>query len=197
VQPLTPDLATAFGVKDGKGALVADVNAKSPAARAGLEAGDVVVRFDSEEIDDAGDLARAVGFAKPGQRSGLTVWRDRQRHTIEVTLGEAPAERELGAADERSAAALGLEVGPVTPEVARELDLKDATGVVVTAVQSGGLAADAGLQRGDVIVEIDRTPVTSIADFEKLTSQAGGERVLFRIHRDGGTLYVAMAPATK
>ncbi|HEU5322941.1 MAG TPA: DegQ family serine endoprotease [Methylomirabilota bacterium] len=185
LQPLTPDLAASFGAGDRKGVLVADVVAGSPAAAAGVKQGDVVLRVDGKPVDDPGDLARAVGLARPGQQVKLTVWRDRHERALDVTLKEAPAERQ--------ASRLGLQVQPVTPEIARRLDLKAADGVVVTAVEDGSAASRAGLQRGDVILEVNREPVKSLADFERLTRD--GERVALLLRRGGTSLYVALSPA--
>ncbi|HEV8142915.1 MAG TPA: PDZ domain-containing protein, partial [Methylomirabilota bacterium] len=95
------------------------------------------------------------------------------------------------------ASGLGVTVQPVTPEIARQLDLKHPSGVVVTRVDPDGTAAGAGVQRGDVIVEIDRKPVKSVDDFEKLTTRAGGKQVLMRVQRGGSAIYIAMAPSTK
>ena len=85
----------------------------------------------------------------------------------------------------------------MTPDVARQLDLKTASGVVVTRVEPTGPAAEAGLQRGDVILEVDRKPVKSIEDFEKLTAQSDSKQVLMRVQREGGAIYVALAPPAK
>jgi len=200
LQPLTPDLAASFGVKDAKGALVADVSSDSPAAHAGLKSGDVITEFNGKKIEDPAALARAVGVAKPGDATKLTVWRDRQQKTMDIKLGETPAERTASAAKgdgaATDAAKLGVTVQPLTPEIARQLDLKDTNGVVVTRVDPDGAASEAGLQRGDVIVEIDRKPVKSVSDFEKL-ARAGSKQVLMRVQRGGNAIYIAMAPSTK
>ena len=201
LQPLSPDLAASFGVKEAKGALVADVSADSPAARAGLKSGDVIVEFNGKKIEDPSALARAVAVAKPGESSKLTVWRDRQQTTVEVKLGEQPGERVASAPGERgggkAASPFGVAVQPVTPEIARQLELKNPTGVVVTRVEPSSPAEAAGLQRGDVIVEIDKKPVKSMEDFEKLAAQSAGKQVLLRVQREGSALYIAMAPPTK
>jgi serine protease Do len=200
LQPLSPDLAASFGVKDAKGALVADVSADSPAARAGLKSGDVITEFNGKKVEDPSALARAVAVAKPGETGKLTVWRDQKQTTVDVKLGEIPAERTASAPSERGskgAAGLGLTVQPVTPEIARQLELKNPTGVVVSRVEPSSPADAAGLQRGDVIVEIDKKPVKSMQDFERLTSQLGGKQVLMRVEREGSALYVAMGPETK
>ena len=198
LQPLTSDLATSFGVKDAKGALVADVSPDSPAARAGLKSGDVITDFNGKKVDDPAALARAVALAKPGDTSRVGVWRDRQEKTIELKLGEMPADRGTAAASsgDGETGRLGVTVQPVTPEIARQLDLKDANGVVVTRVEPDGAASEAGLQRGDVIVEIDRKAVKSVEDFEKLAN-AGGKRVLMRVYRGGTALFIALSPPVK
>ena len=197
LQPLTSDLAASFGVKEGKGALVSDVSADSPAARAGVKSGDVILEFNGKKVEDPSALARAVAVAKPGETAKLSVLRDRQPQTIEIKLGELPAERAAAANGPAGSSGLGLTVQPVTPEVARQLDLKNPSGVVVTRVEPSGPAAEAGLQRGDVIVEVDRKPVKSIEDFETLTSQAGSKQVLMRVQREGSAIYLALAPPTK
>jgi serine protease Do len=188
LQPLTPDLAASFGVKDQKGALVSDVVPDSPAARAGLKSGDVVLQYDGKKIDDPGDLARAVGMAAPGHEAKLTVWREKQERTVSVKLNETPTERD--------ASRLGLEVRPVTPDVARQLDLKTTDGVVVTSVEDGSPADAAGIKRGDVIREMNRQPVKTLRDFESITGKLGkDERVTMRVQRGNTSLYVALAPA--
>ena len=196
LQPLTTDLAESFGVKDAKGALVADVAADSPAARAGVKSGDVIVEFNGKKVEDPGALARAVAIARPGETGKVTLWRDRQQKTVELKLGELPAERTASAPGGVGASGFGVTVGPVTPDVARELELKDPSGVVVMRVESGSPADEAGLQRGDVIVEVDRKPVKTVEDFQRLTAQVAGKQVLMRVQRDDGAIYVAMGPAT-
>ena len=199
LQPLTADLAQSFGVKDTKGALVSDVSADSPAAKAGLKSGDVITEYNGKKVEDPSGLARAVGLAKPGETGRVGIWREKQQMTVEVKLGELPADRTAAAtkSEDGSSSGLGLTVQPVTPDIARQLELKETTGVVVTRVDPAGAAGEAGLQRGDVIVEIDRKPVKSADDFEKLTQGAGGKRVLMRVQRGGSALYVAMAPQSK
>jgi serine protease Do len=203
LQPLTSDLAASFGVTEGKGALVSEVSADSPAARAGLKSGDVIMQFNGKKIDDPSALARAVGTAKPGETGKLIVWRDRRQETLEVKLGELPAERTaaLGSTESGDArgtrSSLGLSVQPLTPDIAKELEVKDATGVVVNRVEPSSPADSAGIQRGDVIVEIDRKAVKTVEDFEKLTSQAGAKQVLMKLQRSGTALFVALAPSTK
>ena len=175
-------------MKDGKGALVAEVVPDSPAARAGLKAGDVVTGINGQKVDGPADLARVVGLARPGQDARLTVWRDQQERTLPVKLNEAPGQQQAGA--------LGLQVRPVTPEMVAELGLRSAEGVIVVDVEEGGPAAEAGLRRGDVIVEVNRQPVKTLAEFEKLTQDSGRNgRLALRIQRGGASLYVALGPS--
>lgn len=199
LQPLTPGLAAAFGVSDGRGALVADVVPESPAARAGLRPGDVVRAFEGQPVAGPDDLARLVGRASPGQEVTVTVWRDRQELALRATLGRAPGARPrgpVGVEPRPGTPRLGLEIRPVTPELARELDLRVTEGVVVTRVEPGSPAERAGLARGDVILEVDRTPVRTAADVVRLTREARADRPLtLRVQRGDRALYVAVRVA--
>jgi serine protease Do len=187
LQPLTPDLAASFGAEGQKGALVSEVTPDSPAAKAGLKSGDLILEVDGRRVENPGDLARAVGLADPGRKTKLTVWRDRQQKTVEVVLAEAPGERQISR--------LGFDVRPLTPELARELNRRSTEGVVVTRVEDGTAAAEAGLRRGDVIVEVNRQPVKNLADFERATRDIKkGERLTVRLERGDVALYVAMVP---
>jgi serine protease Do len=185
LQPLTPELAASLGSEGRKGVLVTEVMPDSPAARAGLKAGDVVLEVDGRKIEHPADVARAVGLAAPGRRTKVTLWRDNALHTIAAVLGETPGERHLSR--------LGFEVRPLTPDLARELNRRSAEGVVVARVDEGTAAAEAGIQRGDVIVEVNRQPVRTLADFDRATREARkGERLSVRLERGDAALYVAL-----
>jgi len=187
LQPLTPDLAASFGVDGRKGALISEVSPDSPAARAGLRAGDVVLEVDGSRVESPGDVARGVGLVGPGHTAKLTVWRDKAERSVEIVLGEAPGERQV--------ARLGFEVRPVTADIARQLNRRSTDGVVVTSVEEGTAAAEAGLRRGDVIVEVNRRPVRTLADFDAATRDVKrGERLTVRLERGAVALYVAVVP---
>lgn len=142
VQELTPELARSFGARDTRGVLVAEVVPDSPAARAGLQSGDIITEFDGKPVRNPTDVARAVGLAKPGHQARLTVWRDGGTRTLTARLDEAP-----GIATQ---ARLGLQVAPVTPEVARELQLRSPQGVARAAGHRAAAArADGALRRPD------------------------------------------------
>ena len=197
MQPLTSELAASFGAKDRKGALVADVVADGPAAAAGVKSGDIILEYNGQKVDEPGDLARAVGMAAPGRTAKLKVWRDGQERALDVRMAEQPGERQAmptGASDRQ---ALGLTVRPVTAEVARELELPSTEGVLVEGVASGSAAEKAGIRRGDVIREIDRKPVKSTADFDRLTRATKREQpTTVKLQRGAASLYVAIPPTT-
>ncbi len=187
LQPLTPELAVSFGVKDGKGALVTEVVPDSPADKAGLRSGDVIVELNGKKVENPGALARTVALVPPGRDARLTVWRDKQERSLTVMLREAPGERQ--------ASRLGFEVRPVTADVARERGLRSRDGVMVTRVEEDSEAAEAGLRHGDVVVEVNREPIKTVADFERTTrTLKSGERLAVRVERGRSAFYLAFAP---
>jgi len=195
IQPLTPELAKSFGAKDGKGVLLSEVMSDSPAAKAGMQSGDILLEFQGKKMEAPADLQRAVGFASPGTSAKVKVWRDQGEKTLEVKIGEAPDDqREARGPGPRGGgtSALGLEVRPITPEVARQLNLRVTEGVIVARVEDGSPAEEAGIQRGDVIREINRQKVKSMADFEKATKDTKeGDRLTVLLQRGVMSLYVA------
>ncbi len=196
IQPLTPELAKSFGAKDTKGILVSDVMPDSPAARAGIKPGDIVVEYDGKKMEAPADLQRAVGLTNPGQEVHVKVWRDTGEKTLSFKIGEAPDEREARSPAGRARSMLGLDVKPITPEVAHQLGLSSNEGVVVARVEDGSAAADAGVQRGDVIREVNRQRVRSLADYERLTRDVkDGDRLTLLLQRGQMSLYVAFTVA--
>ena len=192
IQPLTPELAKSFGARESKGVLISDVMADSPAAKAGLQAGDILLEFDGKKLDGPADLQRAVGLATPGTTARTRIWREHAEKVLDLKIGDAPDEREIAARGSRSRSLLGLEVRPITPEIARQLNLRSTDGVVVASVEDGSAAADAGLQRGDVIREVNRQRVAGLLDFERLTKNLKeGDRLTVLLQRGPMSLYVA------
>jgi serine protease Do len=166
---------------------VTEVLPDSPAARAGLRSGDVILEVNGTKVNNPGDLARAIALAPLGRASRLTVWRDKQEHLLSVVLREAPGERQ--------ASRLGFEVQPVTAELAGQLGLRAPEGVVVSSVEQDSEAAAAGLHQGDVLVELNREPIKSLADFERTTRTIkSGERLTLRVERGRNAFYLAFAP---
>jgi serine protease Do len=197
IQGITPDLAQSLGLKDPRGALVADVTADGPAAKAGVERGDVIVGYDGTPIADANTLPMAVASTKIGRTVPLDVVRNGERKTLEVTVhqladDEVALDHSAGAADK---AHWGLALRDLSPEERTRLDLAKDEGVLVAGVRPESPADDAGVQSGDVVLEVDRTAVGSVAELKKAVERAGEtEPLLLLLHRaDGHNQFLALA----
>ena len=182
VQRVTPDLAKTFKLEGSQGALVASVAAGSPAMNAGVKRGDVIVEYDGHRIARSDALPRVVAETPVGKDVALSVKVAR--------LGEAP---ERAVAESNTTAPLGLTVQTLTPALARQFGLHESVGVLVRGVEGASPAADAGVQPGDVIAEIDRQPVKSVDDLERAIDKLHpGSSTLLLVHRNGGDLYIAL-----
>lgn len=191
IQPLTEELAKGFGAKADQGVLVADVLDGSPAAAAGVKAGDIILEFEGKKIAAPEDLPRLVGLTEPGKVVKVKILHEKAEKLLDVKIAEAP-EESVAAAPGRGKAFIGLEVRPLTPELASRLGLSSTQGVVVVDVQEGSPADGAGIQQGDVVREVNRQPVRTVADFERIVGGVKpGERVVMRLQRQGMNLFVA------
>ncbi|MBI1958604.1 MAG: Do family serine endopeptidase [Candidatus Rokubacteria bacterium] len=196
IQPLTPELAKSFGLRDPKGVLISDVVQDSPAEKAGIVAGDIITDFDGKKVDNPQDLQKIVALTAPGKGVPVTVWRDKSHKAMEIKIGDTPDDTVALKSNSRGKSLLGLEVRPITPELARQLNLRGAEGVVVMRVEEESPAAEAGLQRGDVIREVNRQRVRSVQDFERTTrGLKEGDRVTLLLQRGPQALYVAFTVA--
>jgi serine protease Do len=192
IQPLTPDLAKGFGLKEPNGVLISDVVQDSPAAVAGVTSGDIIIEFDQKKVDSPQELQKAVASTQPGRAVPLKVWRDKGEKTLEIKIGETPDDNVALKSTNKGKSLLGLDVRPITPELARQLNLRNPEGVIVFSVDDESAAAEAGLQRGDVIREVNRQRVRSLPDFEKATKDVKeGDRVTVLLQRGPQSLYVA------
>ena len=194
IQPLTADLATSLGIRQTSGALVSSVAPDSPAAHAGVKRGDVITAFNGEPISDANTLRNRVADTTPGSQATLTVVRDGGEHRMTVQLGEMrESERhaqrgEPAGGDDTS---FGVAVTPITPELASQLGLSSrAKGLVVQEVQPESPAAEAGLQPGDVIEEVNRQPVSRVDQLRAAVGNASDRPMLLLVNRDGADLYL-------
>jgi serine protease Do len=195
VQPMTSDLARSLGLSDVRGALVASVQADGPAARAGLQRGDVILDVNGTAVTDSNSLRNRIASQAPGSRAALTILRDGRQETVNAVLGELPNtkmaanDREGGSGQGR----FGLAVEPVTPDVAHQLGLKSARGLVVNNVAPGSPASDAGVRPGDVIEQVNRKPVSSVSELQDALKASGERPALLLLNRQGSSLYVALA----
>jgi serine protease Do len=194
IQEMTPELAKSFGLKEKKGALVAEVVSGSPAEKAGIEQGDVIVEFDGKEVTDSKDLPRMVASTPVGKAVTIKLSRSGKVLERQVKVGEMEEKVEV-AKTPSTKKSLGITVQNVTPEIAKGLGLKNDTGVVVTRVEPGSPAANAGIQAGDVIHEVNRKPVKNVEDFiQKVEKAKDQDHVLLFLQRGQNNLFAAVTP---
>ncbi|MEE9607161.1 MAG: Do family serine endopeptidase [Myxococcota bacterium] len=196
IQRVTPELAEHLELNEEKGALVSKVLADGPADDAGLEHGDVIVEFDGHEIGDWNELPRVVAATPVDRRAEVTVLRNGKRKTFKVAVGELEAsEPRTRLASKEGVSDFGLHAQNLTAELAERLGLDDAKGVVVTNVEVGSAASEAGLRRGDVILEVDRNDVKNVADL-RAKLEGSDESALLLIRRGDATLFVPIKRET-
>ncbi|HEX8166990.1 MAG TPA: Do family serine endopeptidase [Beijerinckiaceae bacterium] len=191
IQPVTKDLAEGLGLKADKGALVANAQDGTPAAKAGLKSGDVIVAVNGEKVADARELTRRIGAMKPGAKTEITYLRDGRERTATIELAPQPGEKQASLEPSRGfddgLPKLGLELAP-----ARDGE----EGVVVAGVDPDGPAAQKGIKDGDVILEIGGQPVAKPADVKaglEAAYKAGKKAVLMRVKSREGVRFVAIA----
>jgi len=216
IQEVTPDIAQATGLDKAEGALVADIQPNSPAAKSDLKRGDVIVGYNGKPVKELRDLTRLVADTPVGQDATLTVWRDGAKQSVSVQIAKLQADQEAAASpnDENGsgdnsdngngssdvtgqpAAALGLTLSRITPDVRQQFEIPDAVkGVVVTDVDANGPAAQQGIQPGDVIEQVAQKDVTTPREVQSLAQQARAAHrnaVLLLVNRQGNELYVAV-----
>jgi serine protease Do len=194
IQEVTPELAKSFALKDNKGALVSQVVPNSPAEKAGIEQGDVILQFDGKEVSDSKELPRIVASTPVGKSVTVKIARDGKVTDRQVKLGEMEEKAEA-AKTPSTHKRLGIAVQNLTPEIAKGLGLKKETGVVVTQIEPGSPASDAGIQTGDVIREVDRKPVKDVEDFaQKIEKAKDQDNVLLFVQRGENSLFAAVTP---
>ncbi|MSP39322.1 MAG: DegQ family serine endoprotease [Deltaproteobacteria bacterium] len=190
VQKVTLEIAESFGMKQARGALVAEVLKGSPAERAAVKAGDIIVEFDRKEIKDSSDLPIQVARVAPGTTVQVRVLRDGKEISLPLTVGEMKDNEVVTSVQEGG---LGLTVQPLTPQLAENLGLERAEGLVITAVKPGSAAEEAGLKTGDVISEINRQPIKSLADYNReLARNDKAKSLLLLVRRGESSLFLAL-----
>jgi serine protease Do len=198
ISDVTPDEAKFFDVKNASGALVSQVEPDSPAAKAGIKVGDVITGLDGKPVSDAGELQVAVGQKQPGTKIDLTVMRSGKSMQLPVTLEAmgARANNEQATTSENGKPRWGLGLQDLSPELRNQIGApNDVQGAIVERVTPGSSADDAGIQRGDIITEVNRHPVHSAADVQReLSSVPKGEDALLLVWSNGGSTFRVLHP---
>ncbi len=193
IQPVTPDLAKQFGIKDDKGALVGDVVEEGPAEKAGIQRGDVIIEFDGQEVTDPSSLRNSVAGTSPGKKVTLKIMREGKMQKVDVTIAELPADMQK-MRGEYDNLLKGVMVQGLTPELKKNLDIpKRITGVVVTDVEEGSPAGGL-LMQNDVIIEVNRKRISGTKDYEAVVSKIkSGQDILLLVFRNGSTTYLSLS----
>jgi serine protease Do len=208
LQNLSPDLAQQFGLKDTHGAIVGNVTPGAPGDKAGLKSGDIITALDGNKVEDSNDLTMQVISHSPGSTVRLDVVRNGQPTTVNVTLGQRPTAVDWterahqndnnGTSDDNgnsnNATVRGITVEQLTPDLAQQVQVPPGTkGVVVDDIdQASSAAGVVALGRGSVIVAVDRHPVNSVQDFQRLVNQAQGKSVLLTVNNGGQTSFTVL-----
>jgi serine protease Do len=193
IQDVTEALAKSFGRPDANGALVSQVVPGSPAEKAGVKTGDIVLDFNGTPITGSAQLKNMVGQTKVGAAAKLSIWRDKKTVTVNVTIAHRTAEVMAAAAPKaETSAELGVTVEKMTPKVASKLGLKEHKGLIIKEVNPEGRGAAMGLTKGDVILEVDSKPISSVPEFNNEVEQAKKNGVIrLTIQRGSATIYLA------
>ncbi len=190
IQRITPELAASLGLTGDDGALVGDVIPESPAAGAGIQRGDVILKFNNIEIKKMEELPKIVAGTRPDQVVPVLVIRDGHEKSLNVTIARLKSKEEKVASLDNK---LGATVQNITPELAESLNLDSSAGVLVSEVAPGQPAKVSGLRRGDIILEVNRNPVNNVDEFNQavIKTQKKGTALML-VKRDGTTIYVAV-----
>jgi serine protease Do len=203
IQEVTSDLAEEFGVKDLKGAIVSGVMKESPAEKAGIKQGDVLLQFNGKDVEDTGQLRNMVSQTPIGSKVKMKLFRNKKEMDVEVTiaeqpkkLGEAATEQEPGDNQEESNALSGVTVREITPELARRFSIKEGdAGVIVVKIDPGSKAFEAGIRPGDMVTQINQKDIATIEDYNKAVLKLKAkERILLLIRRKGEDLFLTIRP---
>ena len=200
VQDVTEEIAKSFNLKTARGALVGDVVKDGPAEKAGIKRGDVIIKFNSDEIENSHELVRKAGTSEIGKKIEIVLIREGKEKTVTVTMEEYPSEsiefgeseaEEEGAGEEE--AKLGISVQELSPDIAERLGARGVKGVVISGIESGSSGEEVGLKRGDIIREINRKQINNIKEFKREIKKANlKEGILLLIQREETTFFITL-----
>jgi serine protease Do len=205
IQSLDKDMAESLGLKDTKGALIANVSKGSAAEKAGIKRDDVVTAINGEKVEDSNVLRNKVAATKPGSEVKLTIVRDSKEQEVTVKLDELTTDKikannpesgdDKSAGKAESNGKLGVDLEPLTPEISKQLKLPaDTKGVVVSEVDPEGAAAEKGIEQGDVITGINGAEVETLEDVKTALDKSAGKPVRLLVNKRGNVIYVTVKP---
>ena len=194
IQTITPDLAKALEVEEQRGALVSDVSADSPAEKAGIKRGDIIIDFAGHKINDSHDLPAKVAATPVGEEVEIIVIRDGKEKQLTVSVGELVADGSvLGKEDGAGKGKWGMHLHDLDEKVAAQLRVDASEGVAIVGVEPGSAAAEAGLRKGDVIIEVNRNAVESVSEVkQQLRDAEDKDKLLLLVQRENGKFYVPL-----
>jgi serine protease Do len=197
IQEVTPDIAKAFNVPSAEGALVGDVSPDSPGAKVGLQKGDIITALNGQKIADYHDLRLRISQTPPGTSIKMEVYRNGQKQEMTATLSEFPEKAQAAENSPQGESPVldGVQVENLTPDIVQQLNLPSSThGVVITRVDPDSTAAETGLERGDLIQEVNRKPINNVEQFRAAVRGASNQPLLLLINRGGSSSYVVISP---
>jgi serine protease Do len=192
VQNVSPEMQKTLNLPTGNGAIISQVEKRSPAEKAGLRTYDVIVSIDGKPVRDNAELRNVVANLNPGSKATLEILRDGKTHKIQVQVKEVAGDRTARESSSKTTPNLGMDLQDLTPDLAQQLSTERKYGVVVTRVYPGSRAEEAGLQEGDVLFEVNRKEIRSVDQFQDMIRQNTDSSVLLAVERQHTALFISL-----